>query len=170
MGTTASTPLEYAMIEAGIPSGSRCQGFPSSGGWGGLGRDLRASQCQDACLKMFECAYAVYNPRKKLCSSFVSCSSFKIVRSYLPQIWAKATMFVSSVPIGMRCKGKPESGWAGLGTLSQPNCMRACLQKSSCKFVIWNSRSKGCSSYTTCSEYRSADWLTPVWERRFMRD
>lgn len=79
------TPTPCNMVDAGVPAGRRCKGKPV-GGWGKLGTDLSASECQEACLADASCNFAVY--KQGMCSNFKVCKKTRKQAGFM--IWRKS--------------------------------------------------------------------------------
>merc|ERR1719232_1129765 len=63
-----------------------------------------------------------------------------------------------AVPAGHRCKGRPRDGWGALSggrQVSDVGCQLACLEKSSCKFALYNTKTRKCSYFEVCAEYKA---------------
>merc|ERR1712176_995444 len=59
-------------MDMSISIDRKCRGRPMSG-WGGLGKSLGRTDCQQKCLEDTSCLFAVYRPKNGACSSFASC-------------------------------------------------------------------------------------------------
>jgi len=60
----------------------------------------------------------------------------------------------AGLPVGQRCKGKPDSGWGGLTQgrkVTAEECQAACLEEDNCLYAVYNVRSEKCSSFQKCN-------------------
>jgi hypothetical protein len=103
----------------------------------------------------------------------------EIPEDRVPLSFGNATendMVDAELPAGYRCKGDPISGWNGLGMhVTARQCHKACLDDTSCAFAVFKptfdadpliTQTGGCSSFASCSSYRSVSWSPPpkVWK------
>lgn len=78
------TPALCSMMDAAVPEGKRCKGKPV-GGWGKLGVGVTAEACQQACIALQTCVFAVYKQGR--CSHFRKCAKFKKQAGF--SVWKK---------------------------------------------------------------------------------
>merc|ERR1719330_1183718 len=71
----------------------------------------------------------------------------------------------AAVPEGKRCKGRPVSGWSGLGKdLTQAECQMACIADDACVFAVYRTEDRKCSYFLECSEYKNQAGFI-IWEK-----
>lgn len=65
-----------------------------------------------------------------------------------------------------RCNGAPLNGWGNFGRgKTESECQKACLDQPSCKFVVFNLRTRVCTEFDHCDAPRKSGAKWSVWKK-----
>jgi hypothetical protein len=147
-----------------FPKGQRCKGG-RIGSWGDLGKGMSKKRCKDACAADAQCKFAVLQTATKWCTSFSECSATVARDNVLTWEKVPTVTMALALPRGQRCKEGRVGDWGDLGKgVSEVECKAACSADKQCKFAVFQTAKKSCTSFNKCSTTVAKDNVV-TWEK-----